>query len=509
MTTPNSAPTSRPFASAPNADRYFPATAIEAARQRITRSITRGEGPVLVIGSAGLGKTLLLDVVARQFAGQLQTVQLAAGQLCTRRALLQMILFQLELPYRDMDESELRLSLLAHLRPIGGTPRRLLLLVDEAETLPSRLLEELRALMNLSADGQMQVSLVLAGSATIEEQFADPKLDLFSQRVSGRCYLSALGREETFQYAQAQVAASGQAPQTIFSSDSLEALFAATDGVPRLINQLGDQLMWMIDQTGYMPLDSPIVQQAWSELQQLPAPWNTQAEQTFASEVEFADLDGTVLDEEPEADQLALAPAEFDDELPASIPMNPIQIDPIQVDSFQIDEVASLDSTPAEQTLEVTELLLEELTELDEPDEEVATAQATRNPFAESFESEELVLDRYSTFESLLLAEAPRVANQSDADFSAELQQFEALEVIEIASSDKSIETPLVAACQTEACSLSRICNQEDPSSTETEIGELLVIEEREPSQNTVVSGQEFRQLFSSLEKAAGSSCIG
>ena len=137
-----------------------------------------------------------------------------------------MILFQLDLPYREMDESELRLSLLACLQPQNAAPQRILLLVDEADALPPRLLEELRALTNLSSGGQLLVNLVLAGNSTLEEQFADPKLELFSQRISARCYLSAFGREETFQYVRAQVTAGGADPQSLFTDDGLEAIFA-------------------------------------------------------------------------------------------------------------------------------------------------------------------------------------------------------------------------------------------------------------------------------------------
>ena len=74
---------------------------------------------------------------------------------------------------------------------------------------PTRLLEELRALTNITANGQVLVSLVLAGKPALEERFSEPELDAFSQRISQRCYLAAFGREETFQYLQSQVLAAG------------------------------------------------------------------------------------------------------------------------------------------------------------------------------------------------------------------------------------------------------------------------------------------------------------
>ena len=481
---------------------------MEEARQRVARSVQRGEGPVLVIGSAGLGKTMLLEVLTQTFRDSLRVVALTGGQLCTRRALLQMILFQLDLPYRDMDESELRLSLLSYLQPHTTEPRSILLLVDEADALPPRLLEELRALTNISASGQLLVNLVMVGNATLEEQFADPKLDLFSQRIAARCYLAAFGREETFQFVQAQVLSAGYEPTTLFTPDGLEAIFAATDGVPRLINQLGDQLLWTVAETGYSPLDGPIVQQAWSEIQQLPAPWNTQTAEPASSEVEFGELsfDATESDEVVFDDEPTYA-LDDDDDLPASIPINATQA--------ILSEIESQPREPVE-TVDVTDEVLEQLNVMnaDEP----VDAPTARNPFNEVFDSEEIVLDRYSAFESLLLAEAPRVMNQTDTEFSEQLQQFEAQPIaatpvaIELTTPVEPVvvevnptEAPIDAAFTTEHQVTPLLATQPAPADP----GEVLILEESEAPQTSVVSGQKFRQLFSSLEAGGSEPCFG
>lgn len=513
--------TARPFAAAPDPNRYFPASAMEEARQRVGRSIQRGEGPVLVIGAAGLGKTMLLEVVAQQFRDQMQPVILSGGQLCTRRALLQMILFQLDLPYREMDECELRLSLLAYLQPQGATGRRILLLVDEADALPPRLLEELRALTNISSGGELQVPMVLAGNSTLEEQFADPKLALFSQRVAARCYLSAFGREETFQFVRAQIAASGADPQTLFNDDGLEALFAATDGVPRLVNQLGDQLLWMVSETGYSPLDGQIVQQAWSELQQLPAPWNTQNNENLGGAVEFGELleDESVLEdivfEDDSIDDSfdESYTVDFDDDLPASIPIHA----PQQFDKETIEEPPAVELSSIE-TIDVTEQLLDQLHVMDAAECETSSAakdeEAARNPFSETFDSEEIVLDQYSTFESLLLAEAPRVTNCSDTSFAGQLQQLEALETpaAEIPVAETPIAETPVAETPAADPQPSETADTEGPATTafiSGDLGDVLVIEENNQPQTTIVEGQKFRQLFSSLEAGGNESCFG
>src|SRR5262245_52614394 len=227
--------THRPFAPAPHADHYVPTSALEQARQTLIRSIERAEGPGLVVGPAGSGKSLLCQVLGKHFRGRFLVALLSSARLCTRRALLQNILFELRLPYRDMDEGELRLALIDHLQPRSGGPDGLVLIVDEAHTLPLRLLEEIRLLTNVVIDGQSRVRLVLAGGMALEERLANPKLELFQQRIAARCYLQPLGREETIFYIQEQFRRCGGLADSLLTAAAQAAVYTATGGIPRLI----------------------------------------------------------------------------------------------------------------------------------------------------------------------------------------------------------------------------------------------------------------------------------
>jgi type II secretory pathway predicted ATPase ExeA len=400
MTNPLTNEQRRAFLSAPDPRRYYAAGAIEEARQRIVRSIARTEGPALVVGAVGTGKSLLLAVLAEQFEPRMSVVTLTGAQLCTRRALLQMILGALHLPYRHMDEGELRLSILEHLRG-GPKPRRILVLVDEADALPTRLLEELRVLTNVVEHGVPLVSLVLAGGPALEERFADPQLDKFSQRLACRCYLAPLTREETFQYVRSQVSAVGVKPEKWFDPEALAAIHAATGGVPRLVNQLGDQLVWLIEETGCQPLDAALVQQAWSDLQQLPAPWNTDAHSSLSSPssasvgahvpadpnngvIEFGELDepfeshGTITPAHDKAVELFHAEHSvpmprseaFDDDMPASIPF-------AQPGSRRNEDLGHYSAT-----IDAAEHLVDSLDEFDELELETEAHLASEPPAA-------------------------------------------------------------------------------------------------------------------------------
>ena len=283
----------RPFAAVPQTDRYFPANAIEGARTTLARSIQRGEGTGLVIGPSGTGKTLLCLLLGEQFRRSFQVVMLQSGRLSTRRALFQAILYELGRPYRDMDEGETRLAVIDYLMAGDGSSRGMVLLVDEAHTLPLRLLEEIRLLTNLARSGQPLVRAVLAGAPVLEERFASPKLDSFSQRLSARCYLEALNRTETENYIKSQINSAGGRGDRVFPEETCQSIFQATGGVPRLVNQLCDHALLLAYVAGRDRIEPATVEEAWSDLQQLPTPWNGEQknDQSSSGVIEFGSLD--------------------------------------------------------------------------------------------------------------------------------------------------------------------------------------------------------------------------
>ena len=177
----------------------FPVRQLKAARQNLTRCIERAEGVGLLVGPAGTGKTLLCHVLAEEFRGRCFIALLDSGRICTRRALLQAISFEIGLPFRGIEEGDLRLAIVDRISPrkqTGEMSPPLVVLVDEAHALPLRLVEELRLLSNTVRNGEALVRVVLAGSPALEERLASPKLESFNQRISARCYLEALDRRK-------------------------------------------------------------------------------------------------------------------------------------------------------------------------------------------------------------------------------------------------------------------------------------------------------------------------
>ncbi|MBX3413846.1 MAG: AAA family ATPase [Pirellulales bacterium] len=502
--------TRRPFAAAPEPEFYFPAAAIEEARHTLARSIERAEGTGLLIGSTGTGKSLLCRSLAEQFRGQLEVALLAGAQLATRRALLQAVLFELSLPYRGMDEGELRLQLIDHLTRRNESTPGLLLIVDEAQTLPQRLLEELRLITNIVRQGELRVRLVVAGGPALEERFATPQLESFSQRIAARCYLRPFVHAETLGYVAHQIERSGGDSARIFEPDALDAIHRATDGIPRLVNQLCDHALVLAYTAGVKKLDAKGIEEAWADLQQLPLPWREMAAASqesatreAADVIEFGGLEDDFEFEPAHADGATIhAPTGDYAETVAHLEQLETHVDAM-ADEFrpvgsirpEVEFVLPELIRSQDQAFDEEEVILDRYAELD------ATSWAGL-PQVSSREGRELsrLLERYARRTEMPLRQEPRRAKKTASRPPADAVEPPARHLGSVA------EAPLAEPAKARVIALP----PQEPAvhATPAEEADLIVVEEDAAAEEVAISRpiapvrrQEFRQLFARLRR--------
>lgn len=386
----------QPFASVPQTDQYFPAANIEAARIALIRCIERGEGVGLVIGPTGTGKSLLCRLLAEHFKDAFPVAELSCGRLSTRRSLFQAILYKLGHPYRGMDEGELRIALVDYLT-LGKAPYRgMVLIVDEAHTLPLRLLDEIRMMTNLAGQGRPLVRLVLAGNGSLEERFACPKMDSFSQRISTRCYLEAFSRVETQDYIHAQIESAGKCGADLFPEDACQSVYKATDGVQRLINQLCDHALLTAYVAGRRIVEPAKIEEAWADLQQLPTPWNGDAQHEQGGVIEFGRIDDL-------PDEASRQTAAESDAFPSLRVAN--DFDEVEAELSEVcHQIERIEQSPAEAQDDFQPV------GTIKPEIELVFDD-TDHPFKETFDEEEVISDRYAAASSPLLQ--PQTAEPS------------------------------------------------------------------------------------------------
>lgn len=427
----------RPFPSTPRTELYFSASATETSRQTLTRCIDRAEGPGLLVGGPGTGKSLVCALLAGQFRERFNVVKLDHARFCTRRALLQAVLFELNAPYRGLDEGELRLALIDFAKSPDSSREGLLLVIDEAQTLPVRLIEEIRMLSNVIVGGQPRLRLVLSGTSALEERLSSPKLESLNQRIAARCYLQPLNYDETAAYVRAQLAAVGGDPDRIMTGDIWQAVYHATGGIPRLINQVCDHALMLASVARRPALDPAVIEEAWADLQQLPLPWPTKTAATKAAEtvVEFGSLD-TANDNdrvtEQEDDLAEPSAAERPEVIDLTSQLEQIELHVAECDAL---EISASDDVSQEAEPAATECDALEISARNDVSQEAepAAAEADRsaievraalaaNPFEDGFEEEETVQDHYASLEakSRLLGKVP--LSPLEHEFTAAVQ---------------------------------------------------------------------------------------
>jgi hypothetical protein len=380
----------------------------------------------------------------------------------------------------------------------------MLLLVDEAHTLPLRLLDEMRMLTNLARKGRPQVRLVLAGGSALEEKLANPKLDSFSQRLVARCYLESFSRAETQDYICARINAVGGPCAMIFPEATCQSVHRATDGVPRLINQVCDHALLLAHAAGQRQLQPAHVEAAWADLQQLPTPWNgeTRTETAGAGVVEFGGLDDSP---DETAAPMSAEPTTADESHASGSSCWPAALPPLEPDFAEAGPGDSAIVEPAEQLQEIEELLSAAdgdfqpagLQPADRTTPEVELSfDEPDHPFAEQFQEEEVVADRYA-----VAGGPPAAAMEAVRPHSAEWV---------VSSPPQMTSASAFAAQQDAEPETVLLCGPQSVAEPEAGDADILILEDqcdaeielppRRPA--VAVRGHQYGRLFAKLRRA-------
>jgi general secretion pathway protein A len=237
----------RPFPATPDDSLYYPATGHESALQALLGAVDNDEGLILLTGEPGTGKTLLAHCVSDRLGPETTTAFLTNSRLADATALLQAILFDLQLPYEDASDQVLRLRLTDYLLKNCLAGKRFVLIVDEAHHLKPQLLEELRLLGNLEAGGRKAFQAILLAQPDILQTLKQPCLAAVHQRLSLRCALEPLGLEEAIDYLLHHLRLAGGKAEKVMDESALEVIARGTHGVPRLLNQAAHQTLHLAD----------------------------------------------------------------------------------------------------------------------------------------------------------------------------------------------------------------------------------------------------------------------
>jgi type II secretory pathway predicted ATPase ExeA len=281
----------RPFAATPDGTCFLSAGPIQAALDEIVVCIEQGQGIAVLTAPAGVGKTLLCEKLESELNPRFQTVFLRHSSFLTRRALLQTLLCELNHSYHQPSEQELRLELFPAIRALRSEREALVIICDEAHHLTESLIEELRILADFAESGRPLVRLILVGQLALEEKLAQPSLEAFNQRIRAHVNLPTFDRAGSLDYIDYRLTWGGGRTDEIFTSEALEVIVRASDGIPRCINQLADHSLLLAFVAEQSPVKEEIVLEALNDLRQLPLHWNESSISRSSLAMRESDLD--------------------------------------------------------------------------------------------------------------------------------------------------------------------------------------------------------------------------
>lgn len=228
----------RPFQMAPDPQFLFMSVQHRAALVQLEYALTHDAPFCLITGAIGSGKTTLIRHLLNKTEDSV-TVGLINNTSRNIRQIMQWVSLAFELPFEGRSEVGLRKQFEEYLIAEFAAGRKCVLIVDEAQNLGRRNLEELRLLSNINAEQDLLLQIVLVGQPELRKQLADPKLTQVVQRISVEFHLEALSAEESGHYIRHRLRVAGGALST-FSSNALRLIYLRSEGVPRLINRICD-----------------------------------------------------------------------------------------------------------------------------------------------------------------------------------------------------------------------------------------------------------------------------
>lgn len=233
----------KPFQLNPDPSFFYGSRGHRRAMAYLEYGLHQNEGFIVITGEIGAGKTLLV----RSLLEKLDPKKIVAANLVSTQIdaddILRLVAASFGIPSKHLSKSDLLLAIEAFLVSTTAAGKRALLIVDEAQNLTPKAVEELRMLSNFQLEDHALLQSFLVGQPELRKLLQSASMEQLRQRVIASCHLGPLGADETRGYIEHRMRHVGWTDRPAFADGAYAQIFACTQGIPRRINVLCNRLL--------------------------------------------------------------------------------------------------------------------------------------------------------------------------------------------------------------------------------------------------------------------------
>ena len=229
----------QPFRLTPDPEFLYWSKQHARAKAYMESTIWLADGFVVITGEVGSGKTTLLQSFLTELDEDVVYAVVSQTQL-TPTQFLQAVLTEFGFKPFDKRKVELLDMLNMFLIEQYSNGKKVVLIVDEAQNLSRKVLEEIRMISGIETHKEKVLRIILAGQPELKQKLDSPSLRQLVQRVRLRFHIGPLDKRELREYIECRLEIAGRVKKNLFAEDTYEVIHRYSGGIPRLINTLCD-----------------------------------------------------------------------------------------------------------------------------------------------------------------------------------------------------------------------------------------------------------------------------
>ena len=234
---------SNPFNLSPDPAFLYRSPHHEEALANLIYGVQSRKGFIALTGEVGTGKTTMLECLRDHLDAHHTPFAFVFNSRLTPDQFFEMVAYDFDLPCSRTSKTEVLFALNNMLLERANQNRTTALIVDEAQNLSWDVLEEIRLLGNLENRRGKLLQIILSGQPELDQKLEQSEYRQLRQRIALRCRLRPFSADETDQYIASRLARAGLREQRIFPAELMLEIHRRTQGIPRLINSVCDNLL--------------------------------------------------------------------------------------------------------------------------------------------------------------------------------------------------------------------------------------------------------------------------